>query len=88
MMLRCVTGSVIGHSEVTGSVVGHSEVLTKRMVKGSVHKKNPAMGKIAKTNNMEEGKTTNVSAGTRLAQNKLQLESGRLAMKTLEWISW
>ena len=61
-MLRCVTGSFIGHSEVTGSVIGHSEVtgsvvshseiLTKKekkMVKGSVQKKkNPAIGKIEK----------------------------------------
>ena len=30
------------------------------------------MGKIAKTNNMEEEKTTNISAGTRLAQGKLE----------------
>ena len=34
--------------------------------------KKPSYGKNSKKNNMEEGKTINVSAGTRLAQNKLE----------------
>ena len=43
------------------------------MVKESLHKrKNRAMGKIAKTNNMEEEKTTNISDGTQHARGKLE----------------
>ena len=62
-MLRCETGSVLGHSEV----------LTKE--KGLYIKlKKPSYEKNSKTNNMEERNTIKVSAWTWLAQGKLELQ--------------